>query len=70
MRRTREKNQDSDTLGDDRFRNTGLRTLQTFAGQYIHWPISNGGFRFNSKLHICKKCIIGVHCAMMQTMSS
>ena len=38
------KNQDSDTLGDDRFINTGLRTLQAFAGRYIHWPISNGGF--------------------------
>ena len=25
------KNQDSDTLGDDRFRNTGLHTLQKFA---------------------------------------
>ena len=25
------KNQDSDTLGDDPFRKTGLRTLQTFA---------------------------------------
>ena len=33
------KNQDSDTLCDDRFRNTGPRTLQAFAARYIHLPI-------------------------------
>ena len=69
MRRTTEKIKtqihlvmtDSETLAYAHWKHL---LLDTFIGLF-----SNGGFRFNSKLQ-CRKCIIGVHCAMMQTMSA
>ena len=43
------------TTEDDRFRNTGLRTLQTFAARYIHRPIGTAVLHLH-KAVMCRSC--------------